>query len=59
MKYEKGIEEGHKSGVEEGLKSGIEEGIKITALNLKKAGLLSYDQIVSITGLSIDKVMEL
>ena len=46
-------------GIREGMKEGLKEGMKAAALRMLKAGKYTLDEIVSISGLSLNEVREL
>ncbi len=54
-----GIEEGRKEGIEEGRKKGIEEGVKRTARRMLAAGKYALEEIVSVSGLSLEEINRL
>ena len=54
-----GMREGIKEGMKEGMKKGLQEGKKDVAFRMLKAGKYTLDEIVMISGLSLDEVKEL
>ena len=45
--------------LQEGIREGKKEGLKAAALRMLKAGKYTLDEIVSISGLSLNEVREL
>ncbi|MCK0744890.1 hypothetical protein [Chromohalobacter nigrandesensis] len=56
---EKGLEKGRQEGLQEGRQEGQLEARQATARNLIKLGVLSDEQIVEATGLTVAEVQEL
>lgn len=53
------LQEGIREGIKEGKKEGLKEGMKAAALRMLKARKYTLDEIVSISGLSLDEVKAL
>lgn len=51
--------ESRKQGMKEGIKEGIKEGMKETALRMLAVGRYALDEIVNISGLSMEEVKQL
>lgn len=53
------LKEGRELGLQEGITLGKLEGIQESALRMLKAGKYALDEIVSISGLSLEEVQKL
>ncbi len=56
---EEALREGIEEGIEEGRKKGIEEGVKRTARRMLAAGKYALEEIVSVSGLSLEEINRL
>lgn len=56
---EQGMKEGRKEGRREGKKEGKKEGMRETALRMLEVGRYALDEIVNISGLSMEEVKQL
>ncbi len=53
------LNEGIKKGIKEGIKKGIKEEMKASALRMLAGGKYALEEIVNISGLSLDEIKQL
>ena len=59
VKQEEAYEDGMNAGLKQGIEQGRVQGLEQTAINLLKMHKLTNEQISQVTGLSVEKVLEL
>ena len=59
VKQEEAYEDGLNAGLKQGIEQGRVQGLEQTAINLLKMHKLTNEQIAQVTGLPLEKVLEL
>ena len=59
VKQEEAYEDGLNAGLKQGIEQGRVQGLEQTAINLLKMHTLTNEQISQVTGLPLEKVLEL